>query len=115
LSIVLKKEARARLESMKEVIDFLLIDGTLQVPDEKFCGCCGPPPSPDYKIQVFKKENHNTKPTTEKVIEIEKVVNFKISKQLYDAIVGARLNIFVFYLESTNEQLSPSMLVAKFI
>jgi hypothetical protein len=115
VSIVLKKEAKAFLEPQKDAIDFLLIDGTLQVPDEKFCGCCGPPPSPDYKIQVFKKGDRDQKPITEKLVEIEKMVKFKVSKQLYDAIVTARLNIVVFFLESTNEQVSPSVLVAKFI
>ncbi len=115
MSIVLKKEAKAFIESRKEAIDFLLIDGTLQVPNEKFCGCCGPPPSPDYKIRVFKKDDHNQKPITEKLVEIEKVVKFKVSKQLYDAIVTARLNIVIFFLESTSEEVAPSVLVAKFI
>jgi hypothetical protein len=115
VSIVLKKEARAHLESMKEAIDFLLIDGKLQVDDEKVCGCCGPPPSPDYKVQVFKKNDNSRMPITEKTIDLEKIVKFKVSKQLYDAIVGARLNIVVFYLESTNEDIAPSVIVAKFI
>ncbi len=115
MSIVLKKEARTYLESIKDGVDFLLIDGTLQVPDEKACGCCGPPPSPDYKIQVFPKKDKQQITIKEKTAEIEKIVKFKINKQLYDAIVAARLNIVVFYLESTDEAKSPSALVAKFI
>lgn len=115
MSIVLKKEARSYLESMKDAIDFLLIDGTLHVPNEKVCGCCGPPPSPDYKIQLFKKGDHGKDAIKEQIIDLEKIVKFKVSKQLYDAIVAARLNIVVFYLESTDEKVAPSVLVAKFI
>ena len=115
MSIVLKKEAKAYLESIKDDIDFLLIDGTLQVPDEKVCGCCGPPPSPDYKVQVYFKDRNQHDGIKEKVIEIEKIVKFKVSKQLYDAIVAARLNIIVFYLESTDEAKIPSAFVAKFL
>ena len=115
MSIVLKREARQFLETIKDKVDFVLIDGKLQVDDEKVCGCCGPPPSPDYKAQVFKKNEGARAPINEKTIDLEKIVKFKVSKQLYEAIVGARLNIVVFYLESTNEQVAPSMLVAKFI
>ncbi|MEX2685037.1 MAG: hypothetical protein Q6373_025910 [Candidatus Sigynarchaeota archaeon] len=115
MSIVLKREARQFLEAIKEDVDFLLIDGTLQVPDEKVCGCCGPPPSPDYKVQIFTKKDSPQHVIKEKTIEIEKIVKFKFSKQLYDAIVAARLNIVVFYLESTDETRIPSTLVAKFI
>ncbi len=67
------------------------------------------------KIRVFKKDDHIQKPITEKLVEIEKVVKFKVSKQLYDAIVTARLNIVIFFLESTSEEVAPSVLVAKFI
>lgn len=115
MSIVLKKEAKAYLESIKDEVDFLLIDGTLQVPDEKVCGCCGPPPSPDYKVQLFTKKDGQQHVIKEITTDIEKIVKFKISKQLYDAIVAARLNIVVFYLESTDETKMPSVLVAKFI
>nr|MDO8112443.1 hypothetical protein [Candidatus Sigynarchaeota archaeon] len=115
MSIVLKREARQFLDTIKDDIDFVLIDGRLQVDDEKVCGCCGPPPSPDYKVQVFKKNDSPRVPITEKTIDLEKIVKFKVSKQLYEAIVAARMNIVLFYLESTNEQVAPSVLVAKFI
>ncbi|MBN2149929.1 MAG: hypothetical protein JW839_00655 [Candidatus Lokiarchaeota archaeon] len=111
----MKREARQFLESFKGDVDFLLIDGTLQIPDEKVCGCCGPPPSPDYKVQLFTKNDQQQEMIKEKTIEIEKIVKFKVSKQLYDAIVAARMNIVVFYLESTDEARIPSTLVAKFI
>jgi hypothetical protein len=115
MSIVLKREARQFLDAIKDDVDFVLIDGKLQVDNEKVCGCCGPPPSPDYKVQVFKKNNGSRIPVAEKTVDLEKIVNFKVSKQLYDAIITARLNIVVFYLESTNEQIAPSVLVAKFL
>ena len=114
MSIVLKREARQYLENNRDAIDFLYIDGNLER-DEKLCGCCGPPPSPDYKIQVIKKEENSKQSITEKTVDVEKVVMFKINKQLYDAIVRARLNIVVFYLETTNAEASPAALVAKFI
>jgi len=115
MSIVLKREARQFLETIKDDVDFVLIDGTLQIDDEKVCGCCGPPPSPDYKIHIVRKDNGSRPLITEKTVDLEKVVKFKVSKQLYNAIAAARLNIVIFYLESTNEQIASSILVAKFI
>ena len=115
MSIVLKRDARDFLERNKDEIDFLFINGTLEH-DEKVCGCCGPPPSPDYKILVVKKDDEQGRESiTEKTVDVEKVVMFKINKQLYDAIVRARLNIVVFYLETTNEEASPAAIIAKFI
>ena len=115
MSIVLKRDARDYLEQNKDDIEFLFINGTLEH-DEKVCGCCGPPPSPDYKIQVIKKEDVDAKETiTGKTVDVEKIVTFKIDKQLYDAIVRARLSIVVFYLETTNAEVAPPSLVAKFI
>jgi hypothetical protein len=115
MSIVLKREARQYLEAIKDEVDFLLIDGKLQVDNEKVCGCCGPPPSPDYKVQVYKKSRVSRNPITETTIDLEKIVKFKVSKQLHDAMVIARLNLVIFYLESTNEKIAPSLLVAKII
>jgi hypothetical protein len=115
MSIVLKRDARQYLENNRDAIDFLFIDGNLER-DEKVCGCCGPPPSPDYKIKVIKKDDdHAAEGITEKTIDVENIVLFKINKQLYDAIVRARLNIIVFYLETTNAEAAPATLVAKFI
>jgi hypothetical protein len=87
MSIVLKREARQYLEAIKDEVDFLLIDGKLQVDNEKVCGCCGPPPSPDYKVQVYKKNIGSRTPTTETTIDLEKIVKFKVNKQLHDAMV----------------------------
>ena len=115
MSIVLKRDARQFLEHNKESIDFLYINGNLER-DEKVCGCCGPPPSPDYKIQIVGKDDDQARESiTEKTIDVENVVIFKINKQLHDAIARARLNIVVFYLETTNAEMSPATLVAKFI
>nr|MDO8112166.1 hypothetical protein [Candidatus Sigynarchaeota archaeon] len=115
MSIILKREAKDYLEAKKDSIDFLLIDGTLVRDDEKICGCCGPPPSPDYKIQVFRKQDGSPRKLSERTVDIDKIVKFKVSKQLHDAIVAARMSIVIFYLETTNETVSPSMLVAKII
>src|SRR5512137_312993 len=101
MSIVLKREAKQHLETMLDEIDFLFIDGTLQHENEKVCGCCGPPPSPDYKIKVFKKNESQANQVPPNSIEIEKLVKFRIDKQLHDAIVAARMNIVVFFLETT--------------
>lgn len=115
MSIILKREARQFLEKNKDSIDFLLIDGTLER-DEKVCGCCGPPPSPDYKIQLFMKNNGGKNHRLpRKTIDKDRVVHFKIDKQLHDAITSARLNIVIFYLETTDTASSPATLVAKFI
>ncbi|HME53573.1 MAG TPA: hypothetical protein VKM55_15210 [Candidatus Lokiarchaeia archaeon] len=111
----MKREARQFLEKNKDSIDYLLIDGTLER-DEKVCGCCGPPPSPDYKIQVLTKDCGGKRKNDQRTaVAKDKIVRFKINKQLYNAITNARLNIVIFYLETTDEAASPSTLVAKFI
>ncbi|MHA1848819.1 MAG: hypothetical protein ACTSYS_04720 [Promethearchaeota archaeon] len=130
VNIVLKREAREFIENNAENIDYLLIDGSLDSEYVKMCGCCGPPPSPDYKVDIIKREEINKddsapggnistdlgsqKKSLDGFVLLKKIVDVFVSNQMYDALKTARMNIVLFYLETVGEENS-GRLVAKFI
>ncbi|MHA1700549.1 MAG: hypothetical protein ACTSWN_17050 [Promethearchaeota archaeon] len=116
VNIVLKREAKVFLEKNKNKIECLVIDGSLDKEYVKTCGCCGPPPSPDYTVEIIEKGKNNL--DLELIVKDKrresKIVDIWIDKQLYEAITTARMNIVLFYLETANEENS-GYLVAKVI
>mgnify|MGYP006294050399 CR=1 FL=1 len=114
--IRLKREAKAFLNTHKDEIDQLIIDGSLDADYIKSCGCCGPPPSPDYAVKIIKESETNKSIKSDgKYVEVENIVKFKVSKQLFDAAKTARMNFVIFYMESTSDLEGSGILVAKII
>jgi hypothetical protein len=115
MNIVLKREARAFLETNKDSIEFLFIDGALTAEYVKACGCCGPPPSPDFQIEAFWSGDGKPRPDLEGTTNLANIVPFHVSNQLYNALSRARMTIVVFYLEVAGAPGGTGDLVAKFI
>ena len=117
MNIVLKPEAKRFLEKWKNNIDALVIDGSLDAEYVKVCGCCGPPPSPDYKVQIIKHgENDPTHAVGKRFfVEADKIVPVRIEKQLFDALEVARMSVVLFYIETAGEEEGSGTLVAKLI
>ena len=115
LNVVLKREAKQFLEGNKRKIHYLLIDGTLDKPPSGPCGCCGPPPSPDYKIQVIDNNKETDTLKNNKVVEVQKIVPIKIDAQLHEAITTARMSIVIFFMQETGSADNEGNLIAKII
>ena len=96
-------------------IDYLLIDGSLDAEYVKMCGCCGPPPSPDYKVEIIKKGSGNNPDKLKDVIHIKKIVDIWLNKQMYEALQAAHMNVVLFYLEAVGDEDDQGRMVAKFI
>ena len=115
MNIVLKREAKRFLDQTKNDIRFLLIDGTLDKPPSGPCGCCGPPPSPDYKVQVIANHRGEKVHSKNDLVEIQKIVPIKIDAQLHEAITAARMSIVLFFIQETGSKATEGNLVAKII
>ncbi len=118
MNIVLKPEARRFLETQKGTITWLLIDGSLDAEYVKTCGCCGPPPSPDYKVTVMHAndvEKVHGALMSKKFEEVRGLVPVLIERQLFDALDAARMSVVIFYLETTGAEEGAGNLVAKLI
>ncbi|MHA1683289.1 MAG: hypothetical protein ACTSUE_20285 [Promethearchaeota archaeon] len=115
MHIVLKREAKKFLESNKDKIDFLYIDGSLDAEYVKSCGCCGPPPSPDYAVTIARYDSPTSIQVEPGVKVVEKIVTFKITQQFFDAIETARMSIVIFFLQDVGAPDDEGILVAKII
>lgn len=114
MNIVLKKEAKQFLEQKRIYIRYLLIDGTLDKPPSGPCGCCGPPPSPDYKVFIF-RVGEQEDPHDGPLVEVQKIVPIKIDEQLHDAINAAKMSIVLFFMQDVGASENEGTLVAKII
>ncbi|MFX0100883.1 MAG: hypothetical protein ACFFCS_15010 [Candidatus Hodarchaeota archaeon] len=115
MNIVLKREAKQFLERVRDEIHYLLIDGSLDKPPSGPCGCCGPPPSPDYKVQVIANHDKPSSPSTKNLIETKKIVPIKIDAQLHEAITTAKMSIVIFFVQETGSEATEGNLIAKII
>ena len=106
MNIILKREAKEFLEGNKGTIHHLLIDGTLDKPPSGPCGCCGPPPSPDYKVQVIDKKKREDCLKKMDLVEIQKIVPIKIDAQLHEVM---------FFMQETGSAINEGNLIAKII
>lgn len=113
MQVVLKRETKQFLTSQGGIITALVIDGRLDAEFVKSCGCCGPPPSPDYAVDVIHAGDGKQPPKD--FVQVSSIVPVFVAKQLHDAIDVARLNVVLFYLETAGEAEGSGYLVAKFI
>lgn len=112
--VVLKKEARKHLERLKEKISHLEIDGSIaRDASGKNCGCCGPPPSPDYAVVAVSKENESILRAGENPKKINSIIPVYIDGRFHDAMEAARMNIVLFFLQDAGTGPETGSLVAK--
>lgn len=81
----------------------LLIDGSFWPKKTKACGCCGPPPSADYKVEFLSEDDQRLKGG--KFVRVEvgggRLVAH-VDAQLYEAAEVAGQDFVVSYEEATD-------------
>ncbi len=96
----------------KKVHDFLkdkglggktmVVDGSFYEKSAKPCGCCGPPPSLDYKVDFFDEEDipaplHDAT----KFTRVQNKMPVVVDNLLYSAVEAAKQQVIVMTEEDT--------------
>ncbi|OLS14188.1 MAG: hypothetical protein RBG13Loki_2199 [Promethearchaeota archaeon CR_4] len=80
----------------------MVIDGSFYENSAKPCGCCGPPPSLDYKVQFF-AERQLPAPLHDatKFTHIQNKMQVVIDRLLFSAVEAAKQRVIVMAEEDT--------------
>ncbi len=80
----------------------MIVDGSFYENSAKPCGCCGPPPSLDYKVDFYDEEDLPAPLHDEaKYIRVQNKMPVVVERLLFSAVEAAKQQVFVMTEEDT--------------
>ncbi|MHA1731148.1 MAG: hypothetical protein ACTSU5_04360 [Promethearchaeota archaeon] len=100
MGVVISRKTHEKLSELLPGVRAFLIDGSFWPKNVKGCGCCGPPPSMDYKVEPVEPDDPRVQ--NGKFTRVDGKVPVFVDRQLYDAASVARQDFVVQVDESTS-------------
>ena len=80
----------------------MIVDGSFYEKNVKKCGCCGPPPSLDYRVQFFDEENVPEElRNPNQFARVQNKMPIIVEHLLFSAVEAAKQQIIVMMDEDT--------------